>query len=172
MQGPADYDATAYEWRPTFLPLMRTRVARREAFEKDHRRLGMLRHAALVAELDAPRNAMRALEDAERTRAYADAVEATFSMRVRRGGDLLESPENAPSSETPPNERWFSPASARASRRSPRRSRGSLPSSPPSATGSRTARLAAASARTRICFLPTPASRSWTSAWSLSLIHI
>ena len=26
MQGPADYDATAYEWRPTFLPLMRTRV--------------------------------------------------------------------------------------------------------------------------------------------------
>jgi predicted RNA methylase len=91
MQGPADYDATAYEWRPTFLPLMRTRVARREAFEKDHRRLGMLRHAALVAELDAPRNAMRALEDAERTRAYADAVEATFSMRVRRGGDLLES---------------------------------------------------------------------------------
>ena len=89
-------------------------------------------------------------------------------MRVRRGGDLSRA-ENASELRNAPNGRWFSPASARASRRSPRRSRGSLPSSPPSATGSRTARLAAASARTRICFLPTPASRSWTSAWSCAI---
>ena len=93
MQGPRTTTRPRTRWRPTFLPLMRTRVARREAFEKDHRRLGMLRHAALVAELDAPRNAMRArARRRESARAYADAVEATFSMRVRRGGDLLESP--------------------------------------------------------------------------------
>ena len=67
MSGP-EWDAEDYEWRPTFLPLMRTRKADRRRFESDPRRAGLLRFAASVAELDTPKRSLASLDDCDRLR--------------------------------------------------------------------------------------------------------
>ena len=60
-----------YEWRPTYLPLMRARVADKKRFMKDERRAMALNFAVAAAELDAPKKTLPALRDRCRLDAYA-----------------------------------------------------------------------------------------------------
>jgi hypothetical protein len=73
MSGP-EWDAEDYEWRPTFLPLMRTRKADKRRFESDPRRAGLLRFAASLSELETPKRTLKTLDDANRLWAYSRAA--------------------------------------------------------------------------------------------------
>ena len=73
-----EWDVEDYEWRPTYLPLMRARVADKKRFMKDERRAMALNFAVAAAELDAPKKTLPALRDRCRLDAYAAAAVRVF----------------------------------------------------------------------------------------------
>ena len=73
-----EWDVEDYEWRPTYLPLMRARVADKRRFMRDERRAMALNFAAAAAELDAPKKTLPALRDQPRLDAYAAAAVRVF----------------------------------------------------------------------------------------------
>ena len=76
--GGYEWEPEDYEWRPTYLPLMRSRRADKRRFIKDDRRNVALNFAAATAELDAPKRTLLALGDRARLDAYADAAVRVF----------------------------------------------------------------------------------------------
>ena len=76
--GGYEWEPEDYEWRPTYLPLMRSRRADKRRFIKDDRRNVALNFAAATAELDAPKRTLLALGDRSRLDAYADAAVRVF----------------------------------------------------------------------------------------------
>jgi len=77
--GGPEWDLDDYEWRPTFIPQMCMRKLDAARFEMDPGRLNMISYAQSLADLGAPKKALKVLEDDVRVAAYRDAIELTVS---------------------------------------------------------------------------------------------
>jgi predicted RNA methylase len=88
MSGP-DWDVEDQEWRPTFAQNARLSVLNKSAFAKDPRRAGVLAHFKNLAELAAPKLSLQALDDEERTRAYARAAKRLVAKAKKDERDVV-----------------------------------------------------------------------------------
>ena len=70
MSAP-EWEVEDYEWRPTFLPAMRAR-----RLEKERRPMGayIAGYVNAIAELEQPKRALAAIDDAPRCRAFREAA--------------------------------------------------------------------------------------------------
>ena len=94
MSGP-EWDVEDQEWRPTFAQNARLSVLNRAEFDRDPRRAGVLAHFKNLAELAAPKLSLAALDDEERTRAYARAAKRLVAKAKKaKRGDSAESEKN------------------------------------------------------------------------------
>ena len=88
MSGP-EWDVEDQEWRPTFAQNARLSVLNKRAFAKDPRRAGVLAHFKNLAELAAPKLSLQALDDEERTRAYARAAKRLVAKAKKNERDVV-----------------------------------------------------------------------------------
>jgi predicted RNA methylase len=88
MSGP-EWDVEDQEWRPTFAQNARLSVLNKNAFAKDPRRAGVLAHFKNLAELAAPKLSLQALDDEERTRAYARAAKRLVAKAKKDERDVV-----------------------------------------------------------------------------------
>ena len=73
--GGPDWDVEDYAWRPTFLPIARSKKIDYERFMDDPRKRGIVNYAVGLAELSSPKvDICNGLADFERFRAYEKAI--------------------------------------------------------------------------------------------------
>ena len=73
--GGPDWDVEDYAWRPTFLPIARSKKIDYERFMEDPRKRGVVNYAIGLAELSSPKTEIcKGLVDFERFRAYEKAI--------------------------------------------------------------------------------------------------
>lgn len=73
--GGPDWDVEDYAWRPTFLPIARSKKIDYERFMEDPRKRGVVNYAIGLAELSSPKTEIcKGLVDFERFRAYEKVI--------------------------------------------------------------------------------------------------